>query len=110
MRNLLLLPCVKLKLFQEPLATILLHTRLLTQFPEITRPTGESSVQEVKHNTLHYIKTMPGPPVFSCPRRLASDRLRIREFEDIVRAGIARTSDSYWSSPLHLIPKKDSSW
>ncbi|CAK1591206.1 unnamed protein product [Parnassius mnemosyne] len=28
----------------------------------------------------------------------------------MVRLGIARPSDSSWSSPLHLIPKKDNTW
>ncbi|CAF4948326.1 unnamed protein product [Pieris macdunnoughi] len=67
---------------------------------------------KVKHNTLHHIRTTSGPPVYSRPRRLAPDRLRIavREFEDMVRSGIARRSDSPWSSPLHLVPKKNNEW
>ncbi|CAH4000806.1 unnamed protein product [Pieris brassicae] len=63
---------------------------LLTEFPEVTKPSGEPEVREIKHKTLHYIRTTPGPPVFSRPRRLAPDRLRRakREFEDMVRTGI----------------------
>lgn len=85
---------------------------LLTQFPDLTRPAGDLSTREIKHNTLHYIRTTPGPPVYSRPRRLAPDRLHIaiKEFEDMVRAGIARRSDSPWSSPLHLVPKKNNEW
>ncbi|CAH4034451.1 unnamed protein product [Pieris brassicae] len=58
---------------------------LLTEFPEVTKPSGEPGVREIKHKTLHYIRTTPGPPVFSRPRRLAPDRLRRakREFEDM---------------------------
>lgn len=82
------------------------------QYSEITRPAGEPTVREIKHNRMHYIKTSSGPHVFCRPRRLAPDQLRIviREFEDMVRAGIARRSNSPWSSPLHLVPKKDSLW
>ncbi|CAH4028160.1 unnamed protein product [Pieris brassicae] len=60
---------------------------LLTEFPEVTKPSGEPGVREIKQKTLHYIRTTPGPPVFSRPRRLAPDRLRRakREFEDMVR-------------------------
>ncbi|CAG4937253.1 unnamed protein product [Parnassius apollo] len=85
---------------------------LLTQYPEITRPAGCHAAREVKHNTVHYIRTTSGPPVTCRPRRLAPDRLRIakEEFEEMVRLGIARPSDSSWSSPLHLIPKKDNTW
>lgn len=85
---------------------------LLSQFPDITRPAGDLSKRKIKHNTFHHIRTTPGTPVFSRPRRLAPDRLRIatREFEDMVRAGIAVRSDSPWSSPLHLVPKKNNEW
>lgn len=85
---------------------------LLSQFPDITRPAGDLSKRKVKHNTLHYIRTTPGPPVYSRPRRLAPDRLRIaiKEFEELVRTGIARRSNSPWSSPLHLVPKKNNEW
>lgn len=85
---------------------------LLHQFPEITKPAGDPTEREVKHNTLHYIRTIPGPPVFCRPRRLDPVRLKVakREFEDMVRTGIARRSDSSWSSPLHMVPKKDNTW
>lgn len=88
------------------------YHELLQQFPEITRPAGDPSEREVKHNTLHYIRTTPGPPVFSRPRRLDRDRLKIaqQEFEDMVRTGIVRRSDSSWSSPLHMVPKKTGGW
>lgn len=85
---------------------------LLLKFPNITRPAGDPTDRVVGHNTLHYIKTTPGPPVYARPRRLAPDRLKVaqQEFEDMVRIGIARRSKSPWSSPLHMVAKKDSSW
>ncbi|XP_044757823.1 uncharacterized protein LOC123315977 [Coccinella septempunctata] len=81
---------------------------LLTHFPEITRPAGAPG--RIRHNTRHHIKTMPGPPVASRPRRLAPDEYKAakKEFEAMLRLGIARPSKSPWSSPLHLAPKKGS--
>lgn len=83
---------------------------LLREFPEITRPPGMHL--PYKHNTLHHIRTTPGPPVASKPRRL--DPLRTlaakKEFEDMLNSGTARRSESSWSSPLHLVKKKDDGW
>lgn len=83
---------------------------ILSKFPEITRPSGTPTVP--KHNTLHYIRTTPGPPISCTPRRLAPDKLKIarREFELMLSNGTARPSESPWSSPLHLAPKKDNGW
>ncbi|CAG5056290.1 unnamed protein product [Parnassius apollo] len=76
------------------------------------RPVGAPLEPKVKHHTQHYIRTTPGPPVCSRPRRLAPDRLKIekQEFEEMVRTGIARRSESSWSSSLHLVPKKGEGW
>lgn len=83
------------------------YHKLLTQFTSLTKPSGIQ--REVKHSTAHFIKTTPGPPVFSRPRRLAPDRKKLaqEQFEDMVRCGTARRSDSPWASALHLAPKKD---
>ncbi|XP_063368758.1 uncharacterized protein LOC134657137 [Cydia amplana] len=80
---------------------------LLKEYPEITHPAGVQS--QAKHNTVHYIKTIPGPPVSSSPRRLAPDKLIIakKEFEAMLKDGTTRPSKSPWASPLHLAPKKD---
>ncbi|CAG9101291.1 unnamed protein product [Plutella xylostella] len=84
--------------------------KLLTEFPEITRPSG--TTRTTLHNTVHHIRTTPGPPVSSSPRRLAPDKLKIakQEFEEMLASGTARPSESSWSSPLHLAPKKDNGW
>ena len=78
------------------------------EFPSLLLPqfTGE-----VKHNVKHYIQTT-GRPLHSRPRRLDGEKLRIakEEFLKMERLGIVRCSDSPWSSPLHVVPKADSSW
>jgi hypothetical protein len=83
---------------------------LLREFLDLIRPTGVQ--REVGHNTVHHIRTTPGPPVICRPRRLAPDRLAIAktEFNAMVRDGTARPSESVWSSALHIVPKKDNGW
>lgn len=85
------------------------HT-LLREFPEITRPAGIPFSPH--HNTLHHIRTTPGPPVACKPRRLDPVRLQAakKEFESMVASGVARRSESPWSSALHLVRKKDDGW
>ena len=83
---------------------------LLQRFPEITRPDGVPKVH--RHSTKHHILTTPGPPVAQKPRRLAADKLAVakKEFNDMLQLGIARASQSSWSSPLHMVPKKNNEW
>lgn len=52
---------------------------LLKQFPSITKPEG--LLKNVKHNTVHHIRTTPGPPVTARARRLAPDKLAIAKAE-----------------------------
>jgi hypothetical protein len=83
---------------------------ILSEFPNLTRPTGIQ--HEVRHNTFHHIRTTQGPPVTFRPRRLAPDRLAIAkaEFDAMLRDGTARRSKSSWSSALHIVPKNDNGW
>lgn len=87
------------------------YHRLLSSFPEITRPPGTILVAP-KHTTQHHIRTTPGPPISCTPRRLAPDKLKIakQEFQLMLDIGTARPSESPWASPLHLAPKKDNGW
>lgn len=80
--------------------------RVIEEFPEILNPTF--STPQVKHGTLHHIKTT-GPPVFARPRRLPPDKLAIarKEFRAMEELGIIRKSSSPWASPLHMVPKGD---
>ena len=84
------------------------YSDILSEFPELTRPPGLP--REVKHSTLHYIQTTDLPPVVSRPRRMRPELLKVAkaEFDDMIREGTARPSNSPWSSPLHLAPKKKS--
>lgn len=80
--------------------------------PHVANCESVLCVQTVKHNTVHHIKTTPGQPVFQRPRRLAPDRFAAAkaEFEELLRLGVVRRSDSPWSSPIHLVKKKDGTW
>ena len=85
------------------------YTKLLGQFPELTRPTTKG--EPVKHGITHKLVTK-GHPVFARPRRLAPDKLvnAKREFDDMIKLGVIEPSDSEWSSALHMVPKKNGDW
>ena len=82
---------------------------LLKEFPEITRASlGNKSH---KHSVTHAIETK-GQPVVARARRLAPDKLKATkaEFEFMLQQGLCRPSNSSWSSPLHLVAKKNGDW
>ena len=85
------------------------YSRLLEQFPMITRP--EFSSKSVRHGVEHLIQT-EGPPVHARAPRLPPDKLVIakEEFREMEDMGIIRRSDSPWSSPLHVVPKNSGGW
>ena len=83
--------------------------KLLQEFPEIFyQPSG---LPRPSHGVKHIIETT-GRPVFAKPCRLDPDKLRVEkeEFAKLEAAGIIRSYDSPWSSPLHTVQKKNSSW
>ena len=81
------------------------YDALLAEFPSVTKPCA--SAQPIRHTVTHHIHTT-GPPVHAQARRLPPDRLSIarHEFEHMMEKGIIQPSDSQWSSPLHMVPKK----
>ena len=82
---------------------------LLAAFPAIVG--DKAAAPRPLHGVKHVIETS-GRPVFAKARRLDPDKLRIAEteFRNLEKAGIIRRSSSPWSSPLHMVPKKDGSW
>ncbi len=64
-----------------------------------------------KHRIHHTIETT-GRPVFAKAHRLDLDKLRQveAEFRELEVAVIIRRSNSPWSSPLHMVRKKDGLW
>ena len=79
----------------------------------------KSSYPEVFHPVLHLTPRTPadhciktsGPPVFSKFHRLAPDKLQATKkvFHDMEAMGICQMASSPWSSPLHIVAKKDCS-
>ena len=77
---------------------------LLRSFPSITTTNRNRST---KHTTQHFIETK-GPPVYSKPRRLVVEKLKVAKevFDFMIEEGLCRPSKSSWASPLHMVPKK----
>jgi Reverse transcriptase (RNA-dependent DNA polymerase) len=80
---------------------------LLATFPTVI----SNSRPQPRHGVEHVVVTA-GPPIFAKARRLDPEKLRAAEAEfcSLEAAGIIWRSDSAWSSPLHIVPKKDGSW
>ena len=79
---------------------------ILSNFPDVTKP--HHGNYPIKHDITHHIATI-GPPVSAHPRHLPSEKLKIarQEFEHMLQEGIIQPSSSSWSSPLHMVPKKN---
>jgi len=71
---------------------------LLHEYPEIARRAHRDC--EIKHSTTHHIVTY-GPPVAARLWCLAKS-----EFKHMLELITIQQSDSNWSSPLHMVPKK----
>ncbi|GBP00674.1 Retrovirus-related Pol polyprotein from transposon opus [Eumeta japonica] len=85
------------------------YHELIVQFPNITNPSTTAAKQ--KHNVQHFIETK-GLPVTSKARRLSPEQLESAkcEFKYMLEQGICFPSKSNWSSPLHMVKKKNGQW
>jgi hypothetical protein len=84
---------------------------LRLRFPAVFTATSAVSVVPPPHGVQHYITTV-GQPSTAKFRRLDPSRLAVAkvEFQTILDEGIICRSCSQWSSPLHMVKKKDGSW
>lgn len=79
---------------------------ILAEFPGTTRLTSTKLTPQ--HQVEHYIETT-GPPIHSRARPIAPHYYKQvkEEIEKMIEQGICRPSKSPWSSPLHIVPKKN---
>ncbi|GFU97430.1 retrovirus-related Pol polyprotein from transposon 17.6 [Trichonephila clavipes] len=103
-------PCVFSNVVQPSILTVdanISFKSILSEYPDLSNPSLIS--KSASHGTVHHIITT-GPPVTARPRRLHPklyDAVKV-EFEFLLAQGIIRPSKSPWSSPLHVVPKSDS--
>ncbi|GFW63176.1 hypothetical protein TNCV_581161 [Trichonephila clavipes] len=103
-------PCVFSNIVQPSILTVdanISFKNILSEYSDLSNPSLIS--KSASHGTVHHIITTD-PPVTARPRRLHPklyDAVKI-EFEFLLAQGIIRSSKSPWSSPLHVVPKSDS--
>ena len=85
--------------------------KLLEEFPDALSSDGFTA-SKPHHGVCHHLRNNPGPPVFPKPRPMDSEKLSAAkaEFSEMEKAGIIWRSSSPWSSPLHMVKKKDGGW
>ena len=83
----------------------------LSKFP-VVLSSDMFTASKPSHQICHHLLTQLGPPVFAKPQRLDPEKLASAkaEFSAMEKAGIIRQSTSPWSSPLHIVCKKEGGW
>ena len=83
--------------------------KLFAEFPEVTVPNFK--INHPKHAVRHTIETR-GQPVREKARPLPPQKLAAARanFAEMAAVGIVRRSNGPWSSPLHVVTKKDRSF
>ncbi|GFU60021.1 retrovirus-related Pol polyprotein from transposon 297 [Trichonephila clavipes] len=110
MWKLLFTSCVFSNIVQPSILTVdanISFKNILSEYPDLSNPSLIS--KSASNGTVHHIITT-GPPVTARPRRLHPklyDAVKV-EFQFLLAQGIIRPSKSPWSSPLHVVPKSDS--
>ncbi|KRX51666.1 Transposon Tf2-6 polyprotein [Trichinella sp. T9] len=83
------------------------YQSLLTHFyPH--QDTAQTTVRQLEPNVVSHAIETTGQPVHCKPRRLPPHKLQVAKehFNDLLRRGIIRPSNSCWASPLHMVPKQ----
>ena len=82
--------------------------KLLNKYPSLTKV--PDVYPEPKHDFVHRIPTKAGELPYCRPRNLPPKMLDIakNEFEKMEKQGIVSRASSNCSSPIHIVPKKDS--
>lgn len=109
-RNKQLIPTENLQLTKSVAATTAdPFVALQTEFADVFSWTL-SSLANKPHGIEHHIVTT-GPPVYAKFRRLSPGKLTEakRVFQELEQQGICQKASSPWSSPLHMVEKKDGS-
>ena len=84
--------------------------KMIMKYPGLEKPTT-NRLPTVQTNVKHVIET-PGRAVTAKPRRLTPDKLKAAQmiFKKMEEDGECRRGNGAWSSPMHMVMKKDGSW
>ncbi len=104
-------PSVATSAASPPLAAGDWLAAMRLQFPKVFFQDAAASSLVPRHGVCHVIRTV-GQPATAKFRRLDPTRLAAakQKFQSMLDEGIIRRSSSQWSSPLHMVQKKDGSW
>ena len=85
------------------------YASLRSSFPEVFRPELHLAPHTPADNGIYHFIRTSSLPVFSKFRRLAPDKLAAAKkvFKDMKAMGLCQKASSPWSSPLHIVTKKD---